>query len=212
MVMRATPVMRAVARRLLPSTNAATTATRFAASREYTFSMFPRFLDVIEAINEMQALGLITEYAIGGAMAQVFWDEAIPTFDIDVLVLMPTRSSALTSLGPIYEWARGRGYDVRGEHTVISGIPVQFLPAPDALSTEAVESARTLDYQGHPLRVVSPEHLIAIWSKPPANSARRKERVAKLRESEAADLDEDLLSDIMERHGLVQTPPPDAQR
>jgi len=68
--------------------------------------MFPRFLDVLSAIEEMMALGVITDYAIGGAMAQVFWDEAIPTFDIDVLVLLPEpQTSLLTSLGPIYEWA-----------------------------------------------------------------------------------------------------------
>lgn len=172
--------------------------------------MFPRFLDVLSAIEEMKALGLITDYAIGGAMAQVFWDEAIPTFDIDVLVVLPERQTTiLTSLGPIYEWAVQRGYEIRGEHIVISGIPVQFLPAPDALSEEAVAGARTLDYQGVPLRVVSPEYLIAIWSKPPANSARRRERVAKLRESEAVTLDEALLSDIMKRHGLAR--PPDDQ-
>jgi len=86
---------------------------------------------------------------------------------------------------------------------VISGIPVQFVPASDALSAEAVARARTLDYQGIPLRVVSPEHLVAIWSKPPANTARRRERIAKLLESKVVAMDEALLSDIMERHGLA---------
>jgi hypothetical protein len=166
----------------------------------YTFPMFPRFADVIEAINQMKTSGLITDYAIGGAMAQVFWDEAIPTFDLDVLVLLPDDGAFLTSLEPIYEWARERSYDVRGEHIVISGIPVQFVPAPDALSAEAIHGAKTLEYQGHPMRVVTPEYLIAIWSKPPANTARRKERIAKLRE--AVKLDENQLAAIMDRHGL----------
>lgn len=173
--------------------------------------MFPRFSDVIAAIDEMLALGLITGYAIGGAMAQVFWDEAIPTFDLDVLVLLPDDGNLLTSLKPIYDWARDRNYEMRGEHIVISGIPVQFLPAPDVLSAEAVAEARILDYQGQPLRVVSPEHLIAIWSKPPANTSRRRERIAKLRESEALSLDEELLFDIMDRHGLDRTKLPDAK-
>lgn len=162
--------------------------------------MFPRLADVIAAINELKASGLVTDYAIGGAMAQVFWDEAIPTFDIDVMVLLPDDGALLTSLEPIYEWARERRYEERSEHIIISGIPVQFLPAPDPLSVEAIRGAKTLEYAGLPMRVVSPEYLIAIWSKPPANTARRKERVAKMRE--ALKLDETLLSDIMERHGL----------
>lgn len=155
---------------------------------------------MIAAINELKESGRVTEYAIGGAVAQVFWDEAIPTFDIDVMVLLPDDGVLLTSLQPIYEWATGRGYEARDEHIVISGIPVQFIPAPDPLCAEAIHRAKTLEYGGLPMRVVSPEYLVAIWSKPPANTARRKERVAKLRE--ALKLDEALLSDIMARHGL----------
>jgi hypothetical protein len=163
--------------------------------------MFPRFADVIAAINDLKASGLITDYAISGAMAQVFWDEAIPTFDLDVLVVLPDNGTLITSLRPIYDWARARRYEERGEHIVIGGIPVQFLPAPDELSAEAVAAARTLVYEGHAMRVATPEYLIAMWSKPPANTALRKERVARLRE--AVDLDLALLSDVMTRHGLT---------
>jgi hypothetical protein len=100
--------------------------------------MFQSFRDVIEAIDELKGRRLILEYAIGGAMAQLFWDEAIPTFDVDVLVLMGAPGTPLVSLGPLYAWAKERGYEEKSEHIMIGGIPVQFLPAPDALSEEAI--------------------------------------------------------------------------
>jgi len=133
-------------------------------------------------------------------MAQLFWDEAIPTFDIDVLVSLGSVENALAPLAQIYDWAAERGYRSEAEHIVISDIPVQFLPAPDSLSTEAVEHAKVIDYNGLLVRVVGPEYLIALWLQPPANTSRRKERVAKLRES--LDLDAALLADLRERYNL----------
>jgi len=162
--------------------------------------MFPKFADVIVAIADLKERGLIQDYAISGAMAQLFWDEAIPTFDLDVLVLLGTVENVFAPLAQIYEWAAERDYKSEAEHIVISDIPVQFMPAPDALSVEAVENAKTIDYKGLPLRVVSPEYLIALWLQPPANTYRRKERAAKLRES--SDLDTALLADLRARYNL----------
>ena len=63
--------------------------------------MFPKFSDVIVALDDLKARGLIREYAIFGAIAQAFWDEAIPTFDLDVLVLLSGAQGLLVDLGPI---------------------------------------------------------------------------------------------------------------
>lgn len=162
--------------------------------------MFPKFADVIAAIEDLKQRGLIQDYAISGAMAQIFWDEAIPTFDLDVLVLMDPIENTLMPLQRIYEWANERGYVANAEHITISDIPVQFVPAPDPLSEEAVRNAKVLDFKGQPVRVVSPEYLIALWLQPPANTFRRRERVAKLRES--VPLDVELLADLKARYNL----------
>jgi hypothetical protein len=163
--------------------------------------MFARFSDVIAAINDLKERGLIQDYAIFGAVAHAFWDEAIPTFDLDVLVLLPAQGGHIDILGPIYEWAKERGYSVHGEHIVISGVPVQFVPVPNALAEEAVKSAATREFNGSPIRIVRPEYLIALWLQPPANSSSRKERAAKLRES--GKVDEALLGDLMTRYDLT---------
>ena len=121
--------------------------------------MFPKFSDVIAALDDLKARGLIREYAIFGAIAQAFWDEAIPTFDLDVLVLLAGPQELLLDLGPIYRWAEENGYPTQDEHIIIGEIPVQIVPAPTALHEEAIRSAATLDFSGTPIRVVRPEVL-----------------------------------------------------
>ena len=162
--------------------------------------MFARFSDVIAAINDLKERGLIQDYAIFGAVAQAFWDEAIPTFDLDVLVLPPVQEVRIDLLGPIYEWAKERRYSVRGEHVIISGVPVQFVPVPNALAEEALNKAAIREFGGSPIRIVRPEYLIALWLQPPANSSSRKERAAKLLES--GNVDEALLGDLMTRYNV----------
>jgi len=163
--------------------------------------MFPKLADVVAAIHDLKERGLIKDYAISGAMAQLFWDEAVVTFDLDVLVLLGPGASLLDPLRGIYEWAAERGYPSRAEHIVISDFPVQFLPAPDALSEEAVKNASTVESDGVAFRVVRPEYLIALWLQSgPASTFRRRERVAKLRESVL--LDADLLADLKTRYNF----------
>ncbi len=162
--------------------------------------MFPKFSEVLAALGDLKLRGIVLDYAIFGAVAQLFWDEAISTFDLDVLVLLPSKSGRLISLEELYAWATEKEYGVVGEHIVIGEIPVQFAPARDALHEEAVRQAATLDFEGTPIRVVRPEYLIATWLQPPANNLVRKERAARLRES--VQLDQVLLDDLMQRFGL----------
>jgi hypothetical protein len=163
--------------------------------------MFPKLADVIAAINDLKQMGLIQDYAISGAMAQLFWDEAVVTFDLDVLVLLGPVASMLDPLREIYEWAEERGYPNRAEHILISDFPVQFLPAPDPLSEDAVTNAAEVEAAGVAIRVVRPEYLIAMWLVPgPASTFRRRERAAKLRES--VHLHADLLADLKVRYNF----------
>jgi hypothetical protein len=163
--------------------------------------MFPKLAEVIAAIADLKERGHIHDYAISGAIAQLFWDEAVVTFDLDVLVLLGPVQNTLDPLRAIYEWAAERGYDSRAEHIIISDFPVQFLPAPDPLSEEAVRHAAVVDSGGVPMRVVRPEYLIALWLRPgPASTSRRKERAAKLGES--VELDAALMADLKARYNF----------
>ncbi len=151
-------------------------------------------------MNELKASGVVDEYAVAGAMALVFWTEPIPTFDLDVLVFLPEQPSPIVSLEPIYFWTSARGYASQSEHVLIEGVPVQFLPAHNALADEAIETAATLDYEGVPVRVVRPEYLVALYLEPGARTLKRRERAAALKESTS--IDPRLLAEILGRFHL----------
>ncbi|MBI2215354.1 MAG: hypothetical protein HYU52_17015 [Acidobacteria bacterium] len=158
------------------------------------------FRDALAAISELRDAGVVTEYAVGGAMAMVFWSEPVATYDLDVFVLLPPGSGLLVSLSPIYEWAKAHDYAIRQEHIIIGGVPVQVIPAHNALAEEAVREAETIDYEGAAVRVIRPEHLIALCLEPSARSRKRLERVAALLECGA--VDQTRLDAILHRHGL----------
>jgi hypothetical protein len=46
--------------------------------------------ETLEAINQMQADGVIGKYAIGGAVGALLYLEPASTVDIDIFVVLPT--------------------------------------------------------------------------------------------------------------------------
>lgn len=134
----------------------------------------------------MRDEGVVRDYAIGGATAVLFYAEPTRTYDVDVFALLPSMDqSELLALAPIYRWAESRGFTVDAEHLIVYGVPVQILPAYNALVTEAIQTARVHEYQGVPVRVVDPEHLIALALQ--AGGARRRERAWLLLQAGVAD-------------------------
>ena len=159
------------------------------------------FAIALATLNEMKAAGVLSDYAVRGAMALVFWTEPVPTYDLDVLVWLPTREGPIVSLSEVYDWLAARGWAAHAEHVLVAGIPVQFLPAHDALADEALTTAAMLDYSGVPVRVVRPEYLVALYLEPQARTAKRRERAAAL--GEGALFDHQRLQDIMLRFHLT---------
>ena len=158
------------------------------------------FADTLRVLNEMKMAGVVEDYAVAGAMALAFWTEPIPTFDLDVLVFLPGSEPTIVSLEPLCPWTADRGYTARAEHVMIEGAPVQFLLAHNELADEAIERAVTLDYEGVSVRVVRPEHLVALYLEPGARTLKRRERAAALRESSA--VDQAQLDDLFKRFNL----------
>lgn len=155
--------------------------------------------DVFKELNDLKAAGVVREYALGGATAVLFYAEPSRTYDVDVFVLLPpVANSPLVSLEDLYEWARIRGFNKDGDHILIHGVPIQFLPAHNALAEDAVAGARTLDYDGVPVRVIAPEHLVALAFQ--AGGARRRERAWQLIES--GNVDRQTLRTLLATHGI----------
>src|SRR3974377_1543175 len=117
--------------------------------------------EVAELLNAMRDAGVITQYALFGAIAQMRYTEPVATLDADVLVSIPV-SQGLELLHPIYEFCASRGYRPEGEAIRIGAWPVQFVPVFDSLTEEALEQAEITDFEGIPLRVVRADHLAVI--------------------------------------------------
>ncbi len=159
------------------------------------------FADVLRLLNRLKEEGVVSDYAIAGAMAAAFWDEATATQDLDVAVTFLNDPSSLDPLRPIFDRLPAAQYPRSGEHIVIAGVPVQFMPAWTSLVSEAVAHAVDLPYDTDSvtLRVMTPTYLTAIWQHDAgAATPRRKERVARFRE--AGLLDEALLEQLLSRH------------
>jgi hypothetical protein len=154
---------------------------------------------IFDLMNQMQAASIIGKYAIGGAVGATFYLEPSATLDVDIFVTLPAGpNQALLSLTPLYEFLQSRGGTVEGEHIVIDGWPVQFLPAADALDQEALAGAVETEVEGVKTWVMPAEHLAAIALR----TGRPKDHNRVLQFLEHNSLDEARLQGILQRHGL----------
>lgn len=157
---------------------------------------------VFAELNALKTLGVVLDYAIGGATAALFYVEPTRTYDLDVFVLLaPGDTASLAPLGGIYGWARARGFREHAEHILVHGVPVQFLPAHNALAEDAVAQGRMLDYEGVPVKVIGPEHLAALAFQ--AGGRRRRERAWQLVESGGAD--RGVLRALLRQHAIDES-------
>jgi hypothetical protein len=155
----------------------------------------------LEVINRMKAEGIISSYAIGGAVGATFYLEPSATFDIDVFVMLGSASKGrLLSLTPINDYLGSRGYKPEKEYIVIEGWPVQFLAPGDALEEEALAQAAETQVEEVPVRVISAEHLVAMALK----TSRAKDFARILQFVESGVLDASRLDAILSRYGLLE--------
>ena len=147
----------------------------------------------------MEADGVIECYAIGGAVGATFYLEPVATLDVDVFIEFRAEpGSRLVSLEPIFMYLRDRGCTMEGEHIVIAGWPVQFLPANSNLLQEALVAAVEKSVEGTSARVFTAEHIAAIALQ--TGRAKDKARVLQFIEANAVDLGR--VREILTRHGL----------
>ncbi len=153
--------------------------------------------EVARLLNELVAAGVIRNYALFGAAAQMRYTEPVATLDADVLVAVPA-PERLDLLGPIYAACAARGYAPEGEGIRVGAWPVQFVPVFDALTSESLEQADTVDFEGVPLRVVRAVHLAVIALS--VGRAKDFARILGLLESESVSWEE--IAALAGKHGL----------
>src|SRR5205814_6408328 len=157
--------------------------------------------DVIAMLNQMERDGVIKRYAIGGAVGATFYLEPVSTLDVDVFIAFkPERESIILSPAPIFDYLKKFGCRMEGAYIVISGWPVQFLPATGALLEEALANAVEVDVEGTPARVFTAEYLAAIA----LQTGRAKDKARLLQFIETGALNLASFEAIIAKHGLAQ--------
>ena len=70
--------------------------------------------EIAQLLNDMVGAGVITDYALFGATAQMRYTEPVATLDADVLVAVPSPEK-LDVLAPLYRFCSEKGYSPEGE-------------------------------------------------------------------------------------------------
>ena len=154
----------------------------------------------IEVINELKKVGLLKDYAIGGAIGVLKWVEPFFTRDLDIFIIpIKEAEKEVINLSPIYEYLKKRGCSWKGQWLMVEGTPVDFIPV-DALEKEAVENAQTVEFEGVKTKVITPEYLIVLLLKTGRDKDYRKiEMLLK-----QAEVNQDRLNKILAQYGLSE--------
>src|SRR5947207_14268190 len=156
--------------------------------------------DVLRGANEVIAAGLIKDYALGGALAAIYYTEPFTTYDADI-VFVASNKTLSAGIPAIYSHLQSEGCRVEREHLLVKDFPVQFLAA-SGLAEEAVRNGNRIEYEGVPAKVFRPEYIIAIA----ASIARHKDLARIEQLFEQAKIDKPLLDDILRRYNVRGLP------
>ncbi len=161
-----------------------------------------KFKDTIRVINKMQEDGVISRYAVGGAVGATFYVEVVRTADVDVFVpIHQEPGRMIVTLDPLKDYLEAHGYQMKDVYWEIEGSLVQFMPIEgDLLLVEAISQPREFDVEGVRTFVFSPEHLVAIALKV-CRPDKDVPRIQQFIREKAIDLNR--LLDILKRHQLM---------
>jgi hypothetical protein len=152
--------------------------------------------DVLRAANELVSAGLIKDYALGGALAAIYYTEPITTYVADI-IFVASDKTLTAGIPAIYSHLQSKGWRIEREYLLIGDFPVQFLAA-SGLTEEAVREASPVQYEGVPAKIFRPEYIIAI----PASVGRHKDFARIEQMLDQVKIDKALLDDILRRYSL----------
>lgn len=157
---------------------------------------------VLSVLNELVTGGFLTAYAIGGGVGVLYYVEPVLTYDFDVVCLFPGEGP-LIDPSPLFGELRRRGFVFGDEDRVlISGVPVQFIPAEPGLMEDALQSAVDVLIEGVPTRVLTLEHLMANMLR--LHRPKDRAKLALIAESHPNVYNTHVLNEILKRHGLLE--------
>jgi len=137
---------------------------------------------VAQLLNEMRASGVIIDYALFGAAAQMRYTEPVATLDADVLIALPSPEG------------------LEGEAVRVDAWPVQFIPVFSPLTRDALVQAETADFEGVPFRVVRADYLAVIA----LSVGRSKDFTRILGLLESGSVSGEEIARLAERHDLLE--------
>lgn len=146
--------------------------------------------EVLINLNELKTLRVIQDYAIGGGYACIYYGVPMASYDLDVMVLLPSEDD----YHRLYEHYREQGNKIENVYIYIENMPVQFLPnyiLP--LFNSAIKEANTIEFEDINCKFVSVEYLIILLLT--AFRGKDKIRIKSL----LSMADKDLLSNIIKR-------------
>lgn len=141
--------------------------------------------------------GTLKDYALGGAMATIYYTEPFVTKDIDIFFIPPEKDKIIL-LTPFYDFLLKKGYKTYKEYIMIGDIPIQFIPTATELEKEAVENAVYIKYKNIGVKILRPEYLVAIF----LEVFRAKDRDKLIKLLDQAKIDKILLKNILARYNL----------
>lgn len=153
--------------------------------------------EVLTSLNNLKETGVIQDYAIGGGYAAMFYDIPMTTYDLDVLVILPSENDYHN----LYEHFRKQGSKIEGVYIFIKDMPVQFFPnyiMP--LYNSAIEEANIVELGSVSSKFVTVEYLIALYL-----TASRDKDIIRVK-SLLNKANRDLLIDILKRFNNEQYP------
>lgn len=165
-----------------------------------------RLGETLKVLNRLKFEGLISDYAIAGAVAAFRYVAASLTDDLDLLVALASSApTGLVTLGPLLERLKALGYSqFVAEGLNVEGWPVQFLPVASALDAEALEAAESIELptgredEVVEARALRAEHVVATS----LSVGRPKDFLRILQFIEEGAVDFDRLAAVIGRHGL----------
>jgi hypothetical protein len=152
--------------------------------------------DVLGAANGLVTAKLIEDWALGGALAAIYYVEPFTTYDADIFFI-PADKGLTAGIPAIYAHLQAQGWQVEGEHLLVRGFPVQFLAA-HGLTEEAVREAERIEFEGVSAKVFRAEHIVAIAVS--VGRAKDKARIEQL--FQQTDIDKAYLENVLLRHQL----------
>jgi hypothetical protein len=150
----------------------------------------------LKIIKELKEKKVLKDFSIGGGIAVLYYIEPLLTYDLDILFI-PIEHS-IDILAPIYQYLKEKSFKTKGEHVVIEGVPVQFIPAYNELVKEAVQYSDEVKYGRIKTKVLGLEYLIAVM----LQTYRPKDRERLIKVFEEAKIDLKLLKKILKKYEL----------